>query len=73
MLDDKQGVAESVNNTIGLNINQDTDHKNWGQWTCLGAGSQGCDGIKPFSSDHQSNLVNMCMTNIQKTNNTSVG
>ena len=47
MLDDKQGVAVSVNNTIGLNINQDTEHKNLGQWTCLGAGagSQGCDGI----------------------------
>lgn len=37
MLDDKQGVAGSVNNTIGLNINQDTEHKNSGQWTCLGA------------------------------------
>ena len=39
MLDDKQGVAGSVNNTIGLNINQDTEHKNWGHWTCLGPGS----------------------------------
>ena len=39
MLDDKQGVAGSVNNTIGLNINQDTEPKNWGHWTCLGPGS----------------------------------